>query len=43
MMLTPLQLPSVHHIPSCGGCAHDAEENGMQKECLADKTYPMKD
>jgi len=29
MMLTPLQLPSVHHIPSCDGvraCARDAEE-----------------
>jgi len=23
---SPLQLPSVHHNPSCGGCARDAEE-----------------
>jgi len=28
-MLTPLQLPSVHHNPSCDGCARDAEENRM--------------
>jgi len=26
MMLTPLQLPSVHYNPSCHGCAHDPEE-----------------
>jgi len=29
MMLTPLQLPSVHHNPFCDGastCARDAEE-----------------
>jgi len=29
MMLTPLQLPCVHHNPSCDGartCARDAEE-----------------
>jgi len=25
-MLTPLQLPSVHHNPSCDRCLHDAEE-----------------
>jgi len=27
MVLTPLQLPSVQHNPSCDGCARDAEEN----------------
>jgi len=37
-MFTPLQLPFVHHIPSCDGCAHDAEENRMRKESLVDKT-----
>jgi len=26
-MLTPFQLPSVYHNPSCDGCARDAEEN----------------
>jgi len=26
MMLTPLQLSSVHHNPSCDGCARNAEE-----------------
>ena len=26
MMLTPLQLPSVHHNPFCYECARDAEE-----------------
>ena len=26
MMLTPLQLPSVHHNPSCDGSAKDAEK-----------------
>jgi len=26
MMLTPLQLPSVHHNPFYDGCARDAEE-----------------
>jgi len=25
-MLTPLQLPSVHHNLFCDGCARDAEE-----------------
>ena len=34
MMLTPLQLPSVYHNPSCDGCARDAEENRMRKEEL---------
>jgi len=29
-MLTPLQLPSVHHHPSCDGCTHDAEKNRMR-------------
>jgi len=24
-MLTPLQLPSVHHDTSCNGCARDAD------------------
>jgi len=33
-MLTPLQLPSVYHNPSCDGCARDAEENRMRKEEL---------
>jgi len=37
-MLTPLQLPSVHHNPSCDGCESDAEENRMIKESLVDKT-----
>jgi len=32
MMFTPLQLPSVHHNPSCDGCARDAEEKRMWKE-----------
>jgi len=27
MMITPPQLPSVHHNPSCDGCERDAEEN----------------
>jgi len=36
--LTPLQLPSVYHNPSCDGCARDAEENRMQKKNLVDKT-----
>jgi len=31
-VLTPLQLPSVHHNTSFDGCAHDAEENRMRKE-----------
>jgi len=36
---SPLQLPSVHHNPSCDGCAHDAEEEKMmQKEGLVNKT-----
>jgi len=38
MMLTPLQLPSVYHNPSCDGCARDAEENRMRKKSLVDKT-----
>jgi len=39
MMLTPLQLLSVRHNPSCDGCARDAEENRMGKESLlVDKT-----
>jgi len=37
-MPTPLQLPSVHHITSCDGCAPDAEENRIKKEGLVDKT-----
>jgi len=37
-MLTPLQLSSVNHIPSCHGCARDDEENiRMQKESLVEK------
>jgi len=38
MMLTPLQLPSVHRNLSCDGCARDAKENRMQKESLVNKT-----
>jgi len=34
---SPLQLPSVHHNPSCAGCARDAEENRMWKESLVKK------
>jgi len=26
MMLTPLQMPSVHHNPFCEGCACNAEK-----------------
>jgi len=37
-VLAPLQLPSVHHNPSCDGCARNAEENRMQKESLVNKT-----
>jgi len=29
---SPLQLPSVHHNPSCDGCTRDAEENRMRRE-----------
>jgi len=36
-MLTPLQLSSVHHKPSCDRCARDTEENRMRKESLVDK------
>jgi len=32
MMLSPLQLPPVHHNPSYDGYARDAEENRMWKE-----------
>jgi len=38
MMLTPLQLPTVHHSPSCDECARDAEKNRMRKTNLVDKT-----
>jgi len=31
MMLTPLQPPSIHHNPSCDGCACDPEDNRMWK------------
>jgi len=34
MMLTPLQLLSVHRNTSCDECARDAEENRMQKKSL---------
>jgi len=37
MMLTPPQLPSVYHNPSCDGCASDGEENRMRKKSLVDK------
>jgi len=36
-MLTPLQLPSVYHTPSCDGCARDSEENRMRNKNLVDK------
>jgi len=36
MTLTPLQLPSVHHNPSCDGCARDDEDNRMRKRSLVD-------
>jgi len=36
-MLTPLQLRSVYHNPSCDGCARDAEENRMRKKSLVYK------
>jgi len=32
MIVTSLQLPSVHHNPSCDGCARDAEENTRWKQ-----------
>jgi len=35
---SPLQLPCVHHNPSYGRCARDAEENIMRIENLVDKT-----
>jgi len=38
LLLTPLQLPSVYHNPSCDGCARDAEENRMREKKLVDKT-----
>jgi len=38
MMLTPLQLRSVYHNPSCDGCARDAEENRIRKKSLVYKT-----
>jgi len=37
MMLTPLQLPSVHHNPPVTECARDAEEN-MRKNGLVEET-----
>jgi len=33
-MLTPLQVLSVHHNPSCDRCARDATEYKMQIECV---------
>jgi len=32
MMFTPLQLPSLHHNPSCDGCARDDEEKENAKQ-----------
>jgi len=29
MIFAPLQLPSVHHNPSCDGCVRDTEEKRM--------------
>jgi len=43
VMLTPLQPPSVHHNPSCDGCARDAKEERSRKEILVNKMYPRKD
>jgi len=37
MMLTSLQLLSVHYNPSSDGCARDAEQNRMRKESLVNK------
>jgi len=34
MMLTPLQLPSVHHDPSHDRCAYDVEVKLMWKELV---------
>jgi len=31
-MFTPLQLLSVHHNPSCDGCARVAEEKNAKRE-----------
>jgi len=42
-MLTPLQLPSVHHNPPVTEYARDIEESGMRKESLVDKTQSRKD
>jgi len=38
-----LQLPSVHHNPSCDGCTRDAEENRMRKKVWLEETLPRKD
>jgi len=34
MMLTPLQLPSVYHNPTCNGCARDADSSERRKRLL---------
>jgi len=33
-MLTPLQLPSVYHNPTCNGCARDADSSELRKRLL---------
>jgi len=38
MMISPMQLPYVHHNASCEVYAHDAEENRIRKESLVSKT-----
>jgi len=40
---TQLQLPSVKHNSSRGGCARDAEENRMRKESWLKKRTQGKD
>jgi len=43
MMRTPLQLPFVHHNPSCDECARDTEEkNRMRKDGMVDKRSQRK-
>jgi len=38
MILTPLQLASARHNPSCDECARGAKENRMRKKNVIDKT-----
>jgi len=44
---SPLKLPSVHHNPPCGGCAHDHYDDAevrkhSAKRGLVNKTQPRK-